>query len=109
MKNKKDLLPLAAFEGLARQKESVTNRHFKRVFADELRTIGMPLLDLEHEFVENVLSPEFENSIYSYNDLYTSFLEAFNKNFAYLIVKNKPKVSTWNSRYFEKRFKPVEV
>lgn len=108
MKVRKDLLPLAAFKGLVRQKGNTTNRQFRRVFADEVKAIGMPLLALEHEFIENVLSAEFEDSEYSYNDLYTSFLEAFNKNFALLIQRNKPTASTWNNRYFEKRFRPVE-
>ena len=109
MKNKKDLLPLAAFKGLAKQKGGVANRQSSRLYADELKAIGMPLLALEHEFIENLFSDELVESDYSYNDLYTSFLEAFNKNFALLLQRHKPKASTWNNRYFEKRFKPVEL
>lgn len=108
MKDRKDLLPMAAFNGLVKKKGLTNNRQFKRLFADECKAIGMPLLALEHEFVENVLSADFEESDYTYNDLYTSFLEAFNKNLLTLVQRNKPKVTSWNNRYFEKRFSPVE-
>ena len=109
MKDRKDLLPLAAFKGLARKKGDVDNRQRRRLFEAELKAIGMPLLALEHEFIENIFSSELVESAYSYNDVYTSFLEAFNKNFALLLQKHKPQASTWNNRYFEKRFKPVEL
>lgn len=81
------------------------NRHEKRAIASELNRNGAYFEELEQRFL-NILFDE--KDIWSYDVLYTIYLNDWKVHLDYLVSKNKFKWTRPNLHFFEEKYKPIE-